>query len=530
MAAAKKPRPKPSTVRPRAKRQRSHNEFDVLELVNNFRPPVRSTGVDGGQWNLAAIRSAREQQMRGQFERPVAMSKMMGADDAIAVARKRRLAPHRSLPITLVAPSSAPESAAVLAEAMPLYGPRGTCVTRKTVANLNRALADHGLAVGYNVHTPRLDGSRVDIELRYWPLEFVRWDAAEGILKARLADGSEVPIIHGDGRWVVFAGYEVEPWTTDDAALLSGSVNVWGVHAFALRDVAKASTGHGNAKVLGKLPPGLAIKSPEGVLMLDALRVLASNESSYGLIPDGATAQFLSNPDANWQIFDSLIGSREKAAARIYLGTDGTLGQTNGAPGVDLQGLFGISNAIVEADLEALEDGIQSGTIDVWAAINFGSSCVAPRRVYLRPDSDSAARGKALSERVDAFNKAIKDDRDNGFVVDQAHVDKRAKEYDVTPPMLPAPAANADEASASAAAELAAAMTAAAIAKCEHGSSNRCRLCGIERSRRFETDTATGETVWQVAWRPIGGEPSEAAAPAVSAMPATPEAAPAPAA
>lgn len=50
-------------------------------------------------------------------------------------------------------------------------------------------------------------------------------------------------------------------------------------------------------------------------------------------------------------------------------------------------------------------------------------------------------------------------------------------------------------------ASLATKMTEAGVTRCEHGSVNRCRLCGIERVRDF--DTVDGETVWKVAWRPI---------------------------
>lgn len=58
--------------------------------------------------------------------------------------------------------------------------------------------------------------------------------------------------------------------------------------------------------------------------------------------------------------------------------------------------------------------------------------------------------------------------------------------------------------------QLADKMTAAGITRCEHGSSNRCRLCGIERVRDFELDADgkpvlndDGTTKWTVAWRPI---------------------------
>lgn len=49
---------------------------------------------------------------------------------------------------------------------------------------------------------------------------------------------------------------------------------------------------------------------------------------------------------------------------------------------------------------------------------------------------------------------------------------------------------------------LAAKMTEHGIPKCEHGSINRCRLCGIERTRDFDKGP-DGTASWKVAWRPI---------------------------
>lgn len=44
-------------------------------------------------------------------------------------------------------------------------------------------------------------------------------------------------------------------------------------------------------------------------------------------------------------------------------------------------------------------------------------------------------------------------------------------------------------------------MTAAGVAACEHGCTNRCPRCGIERLRGFEM--VDGKPVWRVAWRAI---------------------------
>jgi phage gp29-like protein len=49
---------------------------------------------------------------------------------------------------------------------------------------------------------------------------------------------------------------------------------------------------------------------------------------------------------------------------------------------------------------------------------------------------------------------------------------------------------------------LAAKMTELGIVRCEHGHSNRCHKCGIERVRDVEL-ADDGEPVWSIAWRPI---------------------------
>lgn len=72
---------------------------------------------------------------------------------------------------------------------------------------------------------------------------------------------------------------------------------------------------------------------------------------------------------------------------------------------------------------------------------------------------------------------------------------------------------------------LAAAMTDAGVVACEHGSKNRCRLCGVERRRHFEaSEDGTGEPVWAVRWAPIGDYEEGDAAPPKPA-PALPRAA-----
>lgn len=78
----------------------------------------------------------------------------------------------------------------------------------------------------------------------------------------------------------------------------------------------------------------------------------------------------------------------------------------------------------------------------------------------------------------------------------------------VGPAPTVAPVVAADEGAPptdEAARALAAKMTEHGVSRCEHGSSNRCRLCGIERVRDFDPGAGPGgEHVWRVAWRSIG--------------------------
>jgi hypothetical protein len=74
-----------------------------------------------------------------------------------------------------------------------------------------------------------------------------------------------------------------------------------------------------------------------------------------------------------------------------------------------------------------------------------------------------------------------------------------------------------------AAAKLAEDMTAYQIERCEHGSVNRCRLCGIERERELVPPSVPGgsDYSWRIRWRPIAAPataPMAAPAPVPSAV------------
>lgn len=439
----------------RARKIRKGDEFNAARLAQALKTPLHTT--DAGTWSLAQIYSARDQQLRGQFAEPARLAAAMRTDDALFTAYENRLAPQRALAVEIV-PAKGARGEAIAKEAEALFGQDGIAISAATSADINGCLANHGVAVAYCVDTPRPDGSRVDKTVTYWPIEFVRWDEVNRCLMAEVLDPPEseiaahpeipmrgafwIPIVHGDGRWIVFQKHEYEPWT-QEACILAGAV-VWARHAYGNRDWAKGSGAHGNAKVVGKMPEGFSISDESGNLTVDAkaflalLQALVSPDSPAGIAPFGSSVDYIANSSTAWQVWAELVKNAEKAAARIYLGTDGMLGSVGGAPGVDITQLFGVATTKVQGDLGALERGFLTGAIEPWCATNFGDSSLAPQRRYVIPDPDAAQVVKEYGERSAAFHEDVAKRKENGYVLDQTTITALAEKYDVIVPTLPA--------------------------------------------------------------------------------------------
>ncbi len=400
-------------------------------------------------WSLEQIRNARDAQMRGDFKTPVQLAKAMATDDAIFTARRNRVAPQSALATRLEA------AAGARGEATARRAARSVHVSRKTLRALNLTLADHGIAIGYNQHEPSEDGTRVDFRHRAWPLEHVKWNNHTRQLETVVeGGGAPVPIVHGDGFWTIYSGYDDSPWAYD-AALLPAAF-VWGIHANGLTDWAAASLSHGSAKLMGELPAGVALINADGSLTAEAnafllmMQQIMAGGAPAGIRPAGSTTEVVANDSSAWQVWKELIMSREKAGARIYLGTDAILGSVGGAPGVDIAALFAMATTIIQGDLEVLENGLRSGVYEPWAAINEGDSQYAPWFKYNQPDPDAARKSEENAAKRTRLHTMIQEARKSGLEVTQADVNRFASECGVDPaptlqpvttaPATPAPA------------------------------------------------------------------------------------------
>jgi hypothetical protein len=440
----------------RAKTTRKAEEFTLERLIARLEALRVSAGAYS--WSLSEIQAARDAQMAGDFKQPARLSESFATDDAMYTARRTRLAPQRAIPVKIKPARDAGPALRIANEADALFGPDGVGASPETMVSINAHLADHGVAFGANIVTPRPDGSRVDIEHHAWPIEWVRWDTLrrsfvtqvdlastsveadywlDSPIAGRLPKGT-VPIVHGDGRFAIYAAHELEPWK--HGVLLPGAL-VWARHAFGWRDLLASSAAHGNPKLLGELPPNVKTKSPEGDDFLALLVALASADMPVGLRPNGSSVEYVTNSSRAWEIFRELITGSKSSAGQIYNGHDGTLGSNPNAPGIDLTALLGVMSDIAEGDLHTIERCFKSGVIDVWAALNFGSSELAPQRLYEIPDADQDARRKAMGERRMAFYDALEREKRLGFDLTVERVQALAKEYDVSVPTFRSAAA-----------------------------------------------------------------------------------------
>lgn len=422
-------------------RIRTGAEFEAVLAGQTRIFPRRRTTIFS--WSLESIRKARDAQLLGEFLLPVALAQAMRTDDALFNAYRGRIAPQQSVSTRLV-------DCGARGKPIARRAAQAVQVSRAVLSGIHGTLANHGIAIGHIERRTNDDGTRVDFLVKEWPLEFVRWRPHERLLYTQTLGGPMVPIVHGNGEWVVFRKFEHDPWT-QEACLLPGCL-AYAAHANGIRDWTAASRAHGQAKVIGELPSGtdLVSRDPEAGssgLSLEAqafltmLTEIVNGDGGAGIRPAGAKTDFISNGSTAWQVFSELANNREKAIARIYLGTDAVLGSVGGAPGVDIAQLFGITTTILHGDLRAIAQGLNTGVYQPWTAVNFGSSQYAPTFEYDLPDPDEDQNVTQFDGRLTKLLEKIDEYSKRGLVCDQATIDGLAKAYCVSPAPQLAPIA-----------------------------------------------------------------------------------------
>lgn len=420
-----------------APRVRDESEFKSVAVA---KPQPLKQGPYA--WSLEVIRRAIGDQIRGHFDLPVRLAEAMRTDDALYNAYHNRIAPAKALNTRLVAAEGARGEVIARKAAASVF------IARSTLAGIHGTFVNHGIAVGYIERDTNDDGNVTTFRLEEWPLEYVRWiNGTDQRLTTSTSEGQIVTINHGDGFWVVFRKFKSKPWT-QEACLLPGAM-CWAAHANGIADWAGASTSHGKAKLFGELPSGVSLRNAadgstpaEVTAFLQMLTDVMSGDAIAGVRPSGSKTEVVANASTAWQVFDTLAQNREKAAARIYLGTDAILGSVGGAPGIDISALFGITTTILQGDIDAIEQALNTGVYQPWTAINCGDSRYSPSFRYQLPDPDADQKAEQREHRYKGLLDILERLSKDGFVVDQIKIDSLAAELGVENPPVLAPIAD----------------------------------------------------------------------------------------
>lgn len=127
----------------RAQKIRKAAEFSG-SAKGEKRPPAGSGLLEG--WTVEQIYAARSAQMRGQFRLAADMADAMRTDDALFTAYSNRLAPQRSIAVTMRPAVAKGKASSISEEAASLYGDAGIALTMATRLNVHGCLVNHGVA------------------------------------------------------------------------------------------------------------------------------------------------------------------------------------------------------------------------------------------------------------------------------------------------------------------------------------------------------------------------------------------------
>ncbi|MCU0693078.1 MAG: DUF935 domain-containing protein [Polyangiaceae bacterium] len=373
-----------------------------------------------------------------------------------------------------------------------------------------------GVGVGELVPVP---GRSYPVLRRLEP-EFLRYRWNEGRWYFASVAGL-LPISSGDGRFVLHCpGGHMAPW---QFGMWQACGRAWINKEHALLHRSNFSAKLANPARVAVAPLGATEEQRVGFLA----RVMAWGINTVFEMPVGWDVKLIESNGRGFDVFQQEITSSDlefmvAIAGQIVTTTGGT-----GFANADVH--KSIRADIIQSIADSLAYTVNTQILPAWTVDHFGVAALESRAVVewdVAPPKDRAAEAnsllatanaiKAMVEALAPFSRSpdvvaiaqkfgvpMAGDADNDGTPDENNVVElpvAAEEVDPDGDGLPGEPAT-DEAVRA----LADKMTKAGIERCEHGAVNRCRLCGIERVRDFETD-ADGAAVWKVIWRPIPGE------------------------
>jgi hypothetical protein len=402
---------------------------------------------------------------------------------------------------------------------------KGVFAQKFPIAELAKIAADGillGVGVGQMVPDPT---GKVDTIFRRLDPYYLQYRVNDNAWWY-MAYGGAIKITPGDGEWILhLPGGEDEPWTHGLWMPLARSY-VAKDHAFMSRQAYAATLA--NPARLAFSKPGSTEVQRKG--LLTALKNWGLN--TVFALPDGWDAKLLESNGRGFECFQAIIA---EANEEIIICIAGQLVSTNGTSGFSSGELHKTIRAdLIQATGDSLAYTLNTQGIPPWVNRRFGGDALeeSPEMGWdVTPPADHQAQAVTIGALGDGLAKADAALKPHGyqcqaktiairFGVDVEEIPNPAPAPVVEPAKAPAdPADPADPAPEqqttntsddelplmpNAAASLAEMMTQYSIPRCEHGSSNICRKCGIERERvLIPPKKKGGEHSWGIKWKPI---------------------------
>lgn len=331
----------------------------------------------------------------------------------------------------------------------------------------------------------------------------------------------QLPITPGDGRWMLGTLGRMSPW----------NVGLWHMlgRAAIQQATAEMQLALWEHKWANPVPIAKSPLAADGNQRAGFFRKLFNWSFNAAMdLPAGWDVDLLESNGRGYESAEKTIARSKATYQRAIRGeevtSDGGSGFGNAeVPERVLTGLVADTHdqLAYTINTQGIPQWVVYRTVNGEQLTRFGVQALSVMPVWeptTRAPKDLQAQGQALVTSAQGVKAWIEVLAPEGKQVDVAEL---ATEYGVpikgdvdgdgTPDVEGNDSPANDVQAPDDAAALAQKMTEKNIERCEHGSVNRCRLCGIERVRDFEVDES-GTPRWKVAWRPIVRTVAQAAA------------------
>lgn len=260
-----------------------------------------------------------------------------------------------------------------------------------------------------------------------WPLAFTRWDSTARQFVVTTTKG-EVPIEHGQGKWIILTPNGPRSWMYGALRALS---EPWSDRQLTIRYRSQHAGAHGSPTPVGTLPEGISTDSKEGSQFLAMLRQMREGRIA-ALKPFGSEIAMLEAHTNAADVFGSIISNETDDIVACLLGQDGTAkkGSVYTAPVFD-----GVRFDLVERDVGALDAALTTGLVEWFVRLNFDERAM-PSICHVVPDPEEDGRLAAKRARYDGFFATWRALQGAGFVGDQPTAERLAHEYGIESPMV----------------------------------------------------------------------------------------------